>query len=85
MPLDDPDGWRASALCAQTDPELWFPDRELGVDTSRTAKKICADCPVQFDCLEDALAHNEKFGIWGGMSREERRAEQRRRNRIWSA
>jgi WhiB family redox-sensing transcriptional regulator len=62
--------WQERALCAQTDPELWFPDK--GGSTT-PAKKICADCDVQAECLEFALDNAERYGIYGGKSERERR------------
>ena len=38
----------------------------------KKAKAICARCPVISNCLKDALANNEPFGVWGGMSADER-------------
>lgn len=58
------------ALCAQTDPELFFPERP-GV-SPRLAKQICAGCPVRVECLEYALRNGERFGVWGGLSPKER-------------
>jgi WhiB family redox-sensing transcriptional regulator len=58
-----------SALCAQTDPEIFFPER--GGSTYQ-AKKICNLCPERVDCLEDALVTRERFGIRGGLSERER-------------
>jgi WhiB family redox-sensing transcriptional regulator len=65
----EPD-WQERALCAQTDPEAFFP--ETGGST-REAKRICSGCEVRAECLEYALAHDERFGIWGGLSERERR------------
>ncbi len=62
--------WRDRALCAQTDPEAFFPEKG---GSTREAKKICQRCPVRAECLEYALAHDERFGIWGGLSERERR------------
>ncbi len=62
--------WHKDRLCAQTDPDLWFPDKG---GTSREAKRICAACEVQTECLEYALEHNEQHGIWGGVGERERR------------
>ena len=62
--------WRDSALCAQTDPEEFFPDKG---GTTRHAKRTCAACTVRTECLQYALDHGERFGIWGGMSERERR------------
>ncbi|WP_156628624.1 WhiB family transcriptional regulator [Mycobacterium sp. 1274756.6] len=62
--------WQDQALCAQTDPEAFFPEKG---GSTREAKKICQRCPVRGECLEYALAHDERFGIWGGLSERERR------------
>lgn len=65
-----PPEWYADALCAETDPQIFFP--EAGGST-RAAKKVCASCPVRVECLEYALAHKDAFGIWGGVSERDRR------------
>jgi WhiB family redox-sensing transcriptional regulator len=62
--------WQDRALCAQTDPEAFFPEKG---GSTREAKKICLGCEVRNECLEYALAHDERFGIWGGLSERERR------------
>ncbi len=62
--------WQADALCAQTDPEAFFPEKG---GSTRDAKKVCGACPVKQQCLEYALSNDERFGIWGGMSERERR------------
>ena len=63
-------GWQERALCAQTDPEAFFPEKG---GSTREAKKVCASCEVRAECLEYALANDERFGIWGGLSERERR------------
>ena len=63
-------GWQADALCAQTDPEAFFPEKG---GSTRDAKKVCGACNVRSQCLEYALANDERFGIWGGLSERERR------------
>jgi WhiB family redox-sensing transcriptional regulator len=63
--------WRARAVCAQTDPEVFFP--EHGSSTA-AAKKICASCHVRSECLTYALENGENFGVWGGLSSQERKA-----------
>jgi len=62
--------WQERALCAQTDPEAFFPEKG---GSTREAKKVCTRCDVRAECLEYALAHDERFGIWGGLSERERR------------
>lgn len=72
VPVDDenPLGWQTDALCAQTDPEAFFPEKG---GSTREAKRICQGCEVKADCLEYALHNDERFGIWGGLSERERR------------
>ena len=72
---DSGPAWRAHALCAQTDPEAFFPEKG---GSTREAKKVCQACPVRGECLEYALTHDERFGIWGGLSERERRKLRRR-------
>jgi WhiB family redox-sensing transcriptional regulator len=67
--------WQERALCAQTDPEAFFPEKG---GSTREAKRICTSCEVRAECLEYALAHDERFGIWGGLSERERRRLKRR-------
>jgi len=71
-------GWRDHALCAQTDPELWFPDTG---GRSPQAKAICGLCAVSQQCLETALDNREPYGIWGGLSADERKKLRTRRRR----
>lgn len=67
--------WQERALCAQTDPEAFFPEKG---GSTREAKRICQGCEVRSECLEYALAHDERFGIWGGLSERERRKLKKR-------
>jgi WhiB family redox-sensing transcriptional regulator len=71
----DPPEWQERALCAQTDPEAFFPEKG---GSTREAKRICSGCEVRDECLEYALEKDERFGIWGGMSERERRRLRRR-------
>ncbi|WP_373298307.1 WhiB family transcriptional regulator [Nakamurella endophytica] len=71
LPTTDEDvDWHDRALCAQTDPEAFFPEKG---GSTREAKKICTGCEVRAECLSYALANDERFGIWGGLSERERR------------
>ena len=67
--------WQERSLCAQTDPEAFFPEKG---GSTRDAKKICTSCEVRSECLEYALSNDERFGIWGGLSERERRKLRRR-------
>lgn len=62
--------WVAYALCAETDPDAFFPDRG---GSTREAKRTCMACDVRAECLDYALRNNERFGVWGGMSERPRR------------
>ncbi len=62
--------WALEAACRGQDPDLWYPP--AGVEAAE-AKAICGTCPVRADCLEDALARRERYGVWGGRSEDERR------------
>ena len=68
--------WQERANCLGVDPDLFFPER--GAST-REAKSVCRGCDVRLECLEYALGHGEKFGIWGGLSERERRRVRRER------
>jgi WhiB family transcriptional regulator, redox-sensing transcriptional regulator len=64
------DDWREWALCAEVDPDAFFPEK--GAST-RAAKAICRRCLVKVECLRAALTNDERFGVWGGLSDRERR------------
>lgn len=67
--------WKDHALCAQIGGDLWFPEKG---GSTREAKQVCRRCPVTAECLDYALAHQEQFGIYGGLSERERRPLERR-------
>lgn len=58
--------------------ETFFPDEILDTVTRKiaiqTAKDLCNSCPIRAQCLEFALANNEAYGIWGGLTPQERSA-----------
>lgn len=66
--------WVLEAKCLDADPEAFFPEKG---GSTREAKRICTACPVRNECLEHALANDERFGIWGGLSERERRRMKR--------
>lgn len=81
---DDPAlAWQDEALCAEVgDDDLWFPPKG---GSTRTAKAICARCPVREPCLEYALANDDHFGIFGGTTERDRRRIRRERRRMEKA
>lgn len=82
--LTDAQPWRRDALCGQTDPEAFFPEKG---GSTREAKAVCngqtarglGPCPVRAQCLQHAVDNDERFGIWGGLSERERRKLKRDR------
>ncbi len=72
-----PEPWTRSPSCAETDPDLFFPDRKAG-DSAAAAKRICHACPVQAECLEYAVRTNQTIGIWGGRAVRQIREARRR-------
>lgn len=68
--LDPPPNWTHDALCAQVDTEIFFPDKGGSV---REGKRVCRECPVRAECLAYAIEHEDRYGIWGGLSERERR------------
>jgi WhiB family transcriptional regulator, redox-sensing transcriptional regulator len=73
--------WTAYAACSDVDPELFFPISTGGPSQYRTeqARVVCAGCSVRLDCLDWALEHEIQHGVWGGLSEEQRRVIQGRR------
>jgi len=62
--------WMDRARCAEVGDDFWFPEKG---GSTREPKRVCQSCEVRAECLEYALDHDERFGIWGGMSERERR------------
>ena len=85
----NPDPQFEEALCAQTDPDLWFPEPN---ESPSAAKRVCARCPVRAPCLRKGLALQVQYGIWGGATLDElrdmrtgRKRRHARRNTITDA
>lgn len=81
--------WQLEGACRGEDPNLFFhPEGERGsVRTAReqAAKAICASCPVLQQCAAHALAVREPYGVWGGMTEEERAALISRQRKLATA
>jgi WhiB family transcriptional regulator, redox-sensing transcriptional regulator len=78
--------WADRALCANTDPELFFSDigtTYITIEGTRemTAKAICRRCPVKPECRDYAMADPHLEGVWGGMTGRERETERGRQTR----
>lgn len=69
-PVLDEKPWAAFAACLDAPGMTFFPQTKAGAEA---ALAICAVCPVREDCLSHALATNERFGVWGGTTEQQRR------------
>ena len=62
-----------SQVCAQVDPELFFPDNPAeSVINMKLVKPLCKSCEFQTECLEYALSNRELLGIWAGTTEKDR-------------
>ena len=72
LPLVDDD----QAACRNENPDLWYPDLSQGRRTRRAleaqAKAICHRCPIEEACLKHAIDSDQRYGVWGGMTEDER-------------
>lgn len=77
--------WQMDAACRDVDSAVFFhPERERGAskeERDSNAKRICFDCPVIAACRNHALAVREPYGVWGGMTADEREVILRRSDR----
>ncbi|MFY9232641.1 MAG: WhiB family transcriptional regulator [Candidatus Nanopelagicales bacterium] len=68
--------WQDHGSCREADPLLFFhPQNERGssrIRRDRAAKLVCAACPVRMECADYAVRAREPYGVWGGLSEEDR-------------
>ena len=76
VPIMDNWDWQLRGACRGIDSEFFFhPDGERGSGRARReamAKQVCKGCPVLEQCRRHALAVQEPYGVWGGLSEGER-------------
>ncbi|MEU2433768.1 WhiB family transcriptional regulator [Streptomyces sp. NPDC007861] len=82
--------WQLHAACRDIGSGLFFPPPDERGDARQEreeqAKRVCRTCPVRNACLRHSLRAREKFGVWGGLGEQERRAllaSQQRSGRRW--
>jgi WhiB family redox-sensing transcriptional regulator len=71
--------WRMQAACRGDEPQPdFYPPthterKRERLARERRAKMVCAACPVRNDCLDHAVASDERYGVWGGLTADERK------------
>ena len=79
--------WQYEGACRGTDPESFFLDPNQRGSSKRkkelAAIAICNTCPVIKQCLEHSLKVPEKYGVWGGLTEEQRYTIVKRRGGVW--
>lgn len=65
--------WMDGALCAEADPEAWFPPEQAGPAWWGEAVHICQECPIRLRCLAYAVDNDIAYGVWGGLTEQQRR------------
>ena len=75
--------WRDVGLCRDKDPNIFFPlgSGRSAVQQAEGAKAFCRVCPSRESCLAFALATDQRLGVWGGTTPQERRQLLRRPKR----
>ena len=75
-PTTDRWDWQVEAQCRGMSSAFFFhpwgergPARDARVER---AKEVCARCPVILQCRSFALTVQEQYGVWGGLSEDER-------------
>ena len=70
-----PDVWQERAACFGIDPDVFFPISE---EEAGPALTYCGSCRIREECLAWALKNGERYGVWGGMTEQQRRRIARR-------
>ncbi|MFI8460999.1 WhiB family transcriptional regulator [Kitasatospora sp. NPDC085464] len=68
--------WQVRGACRSGGASLFFhPSGERGrahEARDAAAKAVCAGCPVRLECRRHALEAREQYGVWGGLTEDER-------------
>lgn len=70
-----PEAWEEFSACADIPGgvDIFFPEKgDNFIETETIAKSICAGCIVRTECGNFALRHRIKYGVWGGLSWDDR-------------
>ena len=76
VPTDATWEWQEEGACRDAETALFFhPQNERGlsrVRRDRAAKSVCSRCDVRLECADYAIRAREPYGVWGGLTEEER-------------
>lgn len=82
-PIADVWQWQQEGACREADPRLFFhPESERGpakLARDRAAVAVCAGCPVIEQCRRHGLSVREPYGVWGGLTQDDREVIYRQR------
>lgn len=72
---DDTDAWQKRSKCRDEDPERFFPIGKGALADAQyeEVRKVCLACPVRRKCLADSLERVDEFGMFGGLTPDERK------------
>ncbi|MEA1904254.1 MAG: WhiB family transcriptional regulator [Actinomycetota bacterium] len=70
--------WKERAACAGYPNGLFFPGPDSNFASVEKARAICRSCPVANECLEYAFQANQRSGMWGGTTEDERKSLRRK-------
>lgn len=70
--------WSDDAACKGLSTDLFFPERGNSTAERAAIKELCGGCKVQAKCLNFAIDNYINYGIWGGMTLNERRKHKAR-------
>jgi WhiB family transcriptional regulator, redox-sensing transcriptional regulator len=65
-----PDVWQDRSACYGIDPNVFFPISE---EEAGPALTFCSACTIRDECLAWALKNGERYGVWGGLTEQQRR------------
>ena len=68
--LSPPDVWQERSACFGIDPDVFFPISE---EEAGPALAFCSACTIRSECLSWALKNGERYGVWGGLTEQQRR------------
>jgi hypothetical protein len=63
--------WWEQAACRTDGTERWFRQHRTQQETTELVRVCHEVCPVQEECLSEALERCERFGVWGGYTEPE--------------